>query len=413
VDVAIVGGGIGGLTLALALHQRGVPSRVYESAPAVKELGVGITLLPHAMREMSALGLDQALADQGIENRESCFFNRFGQLLYAEPRGRFAGYPFPEIGIHRGRLHGTLWNAAVARLGRERVLADHQCVGLDQSERKVTLHVRSGGTGAARVPVEADVAIACDGVNSVVRRHFYPREELRFVGINTWRGVTRTRPFLTGRSYVRAGSMRSGNIVIYPIAEDVDGAGHQLINWTAQVAQPGHDRNDWNRPGRLEDFLPIYSSWTFDWLDVPDLIRRSDVLFEYPMVDKDPIDRWTFGRVTLLGDAAHPMYPRGSNGAAQAIIDARALADRLAEGGDPRAALRAYEAARAGPTAQVVLANRAQPPDYLIGRVEELVGDRPFDDLDRYITQAELRRLSDDYKRIAGFALADVTPPRA
>ena len=412
-DIAIVGGGVGGLTLALALHQRGVACRVYESAPAVRELGVGITLLPHAMREMAALGLGQPLADQGIENRESCFFNRFGQLLYAEPRGRVAGYPFPEIGIHRGRLHGILWNAAIARLGAERILSDHQCVGLEQSDGRVTLHFRSESAGAARPPIEADVVIGCDGVNSAVRRQFYPGEELRFVGINTWRGVTRARPFLTGRSYVRAGSMRAGNIVIYPIADDVDGEGRQLVNWTAQVSQPGYERNDWNQPGRLEDVLPIYATWTFDWLDVPDLIRRSDVLFEYPMVDKDPIDRWTFGRVTLLGDAAHPMYPRGSNGAAQAIIDARTLADRLAEGGDPRAALRAYEAARSGPTAQVVLANRAHPPDYLIGRVEELVGDRPFDDLDRYITQAELRRLSDDYKRVAGFALSDVTAPRA
>jgi 2-polyprenyl-6-methoxyphenol hydroxylase-like FAD-dependent oxidoreductase len=411
-DIAVVGGGIGGLTLALALHQRGIPCRVYEGAPAVKELGVGITLLPHAMREMAALGLDGALTAQGIENRESCFFNRFGQLLHSEPRGRFAGYPFAEIGIHRGRLHRTLWNAAGTRLGGERLVTDHQCVGVEQTERRVTLYVRSGTTGAARLPIEADIAIACDGVNSAVRRQFYPGEELRFVGINTWRGVTRARPFLTGRSYVRVGSMQSGNLVIYPIADDVDGEGNQLINWTAQVAQPGYDRNDWNQPGRLEDFLPIYAGWTFDWLDVPDLLRRSDVLFEYPMVDKDPVDRWSFGRVTLLGDAAHPMYPRGSNGAAQAILDARALADRLAEGGDPRDALKAYEAERSGPTARVVRANREHPPDYLIARVEELVGDRPFDDLDRYITRAELQRLSDDYKRVAGFALSDMAAPR-
>jgi 2-polyprenyl-6-methoxyphenol hydroxylase-like FAD-dependent oxidoreductase len=241
-----------------------------------------------------------------------------------------------------------------------------------------------------------------------VRRIFYPGEELRFVGINTWRGVTRAEPFLTGRSYVRAGSIRTGNIVIYPIVHDVDGEGRQLVNWTTQVAQPGYERNDWNKPGRLEDFIHMYADWRFDWLDVPDLIRRSEVIFEYPMVDKDPVERWTFGRVTLLGDAAHPMYPRGSNGAAQAIIDARALADCLAGGGDPLAALSAYEAARSGPTARVVRANREHPPDYIIGRVEELVGDRPFDDLDRYITQAELRRLSDDYKRVTGFALEDV-----
>jgi 2-polyprenyl-6-methoxyphenol hydroxylase-like FAD-dependent oxidoreductase len=407
-DIAIVGGGIGGLTLALALHQRGIPCRVYESAPVVKELGVGITLLPHAMRELTALGLGEVLARQGIENLDSRFFNRFGQLIHVEPRGRGAGYPFPEVGIHRGRLHLTLWNAASTRLGAERLLTDHQCVGVEQTDRRVTLAFRSTGTGAARAPVGADIAIACDGVNSAVRRQFYPAEELRFVGINTWRGVTRATPFLTGRSYVRAGSIRSGNIVIYPIIDDVDGEGRQLVNWTAQVAQPGYDRNDWNKPGRLEDFIHIYAGWTFDWLDVPDLIRRSDVIFEYPMVDRDPVDRWTFGRVTLLGDAAHPMYPRGSNGAAQAIIDARTLADRLAAGGTPEAALADYEASRSEPTARVVRANRAHPPDYLIARVEELVGDRPFDDLDRYITPRELQQLSDDYKRVAGFALEDV-----
>jgi len=254
--------------------------------------------------------------------------------------------------------------------------------------------------------------IACDGVNSTVRRYFYPKDALCFGGINTWRGVTRGKPFLSGRSYVRVGSIHNGNMVIYPIVDDIDGQGHQLINWTAQVAQPGYDRNDWNKPGRLEDFLHIYAAWTFDWLDVPDLVRRSDVIFEYPMVDKDPIDRWTFGRVTLLGDAAHPMYPRGSNGAAQAILDARALADELAAGGDAPGALRAYEARRSGPTARVVRTNREHPPDYLIRLVEELVGDKPFDDLGRHIGPDELRRLSDDYKRVAGFALEDV-PTRA
>ena len=408
-DIAIVGGGIGGLTLALALHQRGLACRVYESAPEVRELGVGITLLPHAMRELTALGLGESLASQGIENRESCFFNRFGQLIYSEPRGRIAGYPVPEVGIHRGRVHLTLWRAAVERFGAERLVSDHHCVGLEQRGGRVTLRFRSTQTGAAREPITADVVVACDGVNSAVRRQFYPDDPLCFGGINTWRGVTRTKPFLTGRSYVRVGSIQRGNLVIYPIADDVDGDGRQLVNWTSQVAQPGYERNDWNKPGRLEDFLPIYAGWTFDWLDIPDLLRRSDVIFEYPMVDRDPIDHWTFGRVTLLGDAAHPMYPRGSNGAAQAILDARTLADCLAAGGDPLAALSAYEAVRSGPTARVVRTNREHPPDYLIRRVEELVGDAPFDDLDRYITRAELQRLSDKYKRITGFAPEHVT----
>ena len=245
-------------------------------------------------------------------------------------------------------------------------------------------------------------------MNSAVRRQFYPDEKLVFTGINTWRGVTTAKPFLGGRTYVRAGSLNTGKIVIYPIVDNVDGKGNQLINWTTEIKTDTTEQNDWNKPGKLEDFYPIYESWKFDWLDVAKLIRESDVIFEYPMVDKDPIARWTFGRVTLVGDAAHPMYPRGSNGSAQAVIDARTLADILARGGDAPAALKEYEAARVGATARVVRTNRQYPPDFIIIRVEELVGDRPFDNLDTYVTQAELKELSDRYKRVAGFAPEDV-----
>jgi 5-methylphenazine-1-carboxylate 1-monooxygenase len=401
-DIAIVGGGIGGLTLALALDQRSIPARVYEGVAEVKELGVGITLLPHAMREYRALGLDAALLAQGVETREACHYNRFGQLIHGEKRGRFAGYPVPELMIHRARLHLTLWNAAIERLGRDRILADHECVGLDQDEDRATLHFRD------RPDVVADVVVGCDGVNSTIRRKFYPDERLAFGGINTWRGVTRMKPFLGGQTYVRAGAMGTGNLVVYPIENDIDGNGTQLINWTTQVYQPGFEANDWNRRGKLEDFVHIYESWKFDWLDVPDMIRRAHVLLEYPMIDKDPVARWTFGRVTLLGDAAHPMYQRGSNGSAQAVIDSRVLADELAKGGDARDAFAAYEAARRETTARIVETNRAHPPDYMIIKVEELVGDKPFDDLDKYITRAELDRMMEDYKRVTGYALAEL-----
>ncbi len=401
-EIAIVGGGIGGLTLALALHQRGIPSRIYEGVAEVKELGVGITLLPHAMREYRALGLDGILIAQGIETREASHFNRFGQLIHSEPRGQFAGYAVPEVMIHRARLHLTLWNAAIERLGADRVLTGHECVGLDQTDDKVTLHFRD------RPDVAADVVIGCDGVNSAVRREFYPNEKLAFGGINTWRGVAYHEPFLSGATYVRAGAMGTGNIVIYPIEDDVDGKGTQLINWTTQVHQPGFEANDWNRKGKIEDFIHIYESWKFDWLDVPDLIRKSHVLLEYPMIDRDPVGRWTFGHVTLLGDAAHPMYQRGSNGSAQAVIDSRVLADAMAKEADPRAAFAAYEAARREVTARIVETNRTTPPDYMIIRVEELVGDRPFDDLDKYITKVELDRMLEDYKRVTGYARADV-----
>jgi 5-methylphenazine-1-carboxylate 1-monooxygenase len=405
-NVAIVGGGICGLSLALNLHQRGIPARVYERAPAIKELGVGITLLPHAMREFSTLGLGEALLAAGIENRESCFFNRFGQLIYKEARGKSAGYSVPEVGIHRGRLHLILFETARAKLGKDGILLDHDCTGVEQDDNGATVHFNK------RASVRADIVIACDGINSAIRKQFYPDDKIAFAGINTWRGVTRRKPILGGRTYMRVGSILTGKIVIYPIIDNVDGQGNQLINWMAEIKRDTFEQNDWNKPGDLSDFFPLYESWRFDWLDVAQMIRDADQILEYPMVDKDPIERWTFGRVTLAGDAAHPMYPRGSNGAAQAAIDARTLADCLQQQADPRAALKSYETARAKPAAKVVRTNREHPPDFINIKVEELVGDKPFDNLDKYITQDELRALSENYKRIAGFALADVAPGR-
>ena len=327
--VAIVGGGICGLSLALHLNQRGIESCVYERAPEIKELGVGITLLPHAMREFSALGLDEELLAAGIENRESCFFNRFGQLIYKEARGKFAGYQYPEVGIHRGRLHVLLHEAARKRLGSDAIRTDYECTGVEQDERSATAHFRQTSTGRPRDGVRADLVVACDGINSAIRRQFYPQDRIAFAGINTWRGVTRRKPILGGRTYMRVGSILTGKIVIYPIIDNIDGEGNQLINWMAEIKRDTTEQNDWNKPGDLADFFPLYESWQFDWLDVAQMIRDADQILEYPMVDKDPIERWTFGRVTLAGDAAHPMYPRGSNGAAQAAIDARTLADFL------------------------------------------------------------------------------------
>jgi 5-methylphenazine-1-carboxylate 1-monooxygenase len=406
-EIVIVGGGIAGLGLAMNLHRRGIPSRVFESAPEIKELGVGITLLPHAMRELTALGLHGDLAPLAIENQESLFFNRFGQLIYKEPRGKFAGYRYPEFGIHRGRLHTAMYRSAVAQLGPGRILTNRTTIGLEQDATGVTLQLRETSTGALET-VRADVVIGCDGIHSAVRKHFYPDERVAFSGINTWRGVSRHAPILGGRSYMRVGSIRTGKLVIYPIIDNVDGAGQQLVNWMAEIEQSPTEQNDWNQPGQLKDFLPIYQSWKFDWLDVPEMLKRADPILEYPMVDKDPINRWTFGRVTLAGDAAHPMYPRGSNGAAQALIDARTLADLLQKSPDPLAALAAYERERLVATTKVVRTNRAHPPDYINIRVEELTGDRPFDNLDRFITQDELRSLSEQYKQIAGFTAADL-----
>jgi 5-methylphenazine-1-carboxylate 1-monooxygenase len=420
--VVIVGGGIGGLALALALHARGIDCEVFEAVAEVREVGVGITLLPHAMRELAALGLADRIEPLGIENLESVFCNRWGQFIFKEARGRHAGYDLPEISLHRGRLHRTLLDAVLERLGQHRVHLNHRFVRVDQGEAGATVHF-VGGTDASQyenatrlamdagladatrlVAVKADVVVGCDGVNSSVRRQFYPDESLAFAGINTWRGVTRHRPILTGKTYLRIGSIDTGKMVIYPIVNDIDGQGLQLINWVAEIRRPDSTMNDWNRSGRIEDFIDIFADWRFDWLDVPALLRNAERVFEYPMVDRDPVAQWSFGRVTLLGDAAHPMYPRGSNGSAQALIDARVLAQTLAEF-DPPAALKSYEAQRLAATARIVETNRTVPPDYIIMKVDELSGGQPFAQLDDLISPQALQAISDEYKRIAGFSL--------
>jgi 2-polyprenyl-6-methoxyphenol hydroxylase-like FAD-dependent oxidoreductase len=402
--VTIIGGGIAGLGLALNLHARGVDCEVFEAVPQVREIGVGITLLPHASRELQALGVLDQLEAVAIENYESVFFNRHGQLIYKELRGRHAGYATPELGIHRGKLHKVLFDQAMAILGPQRVHTGHRCARVEQDERAVRTHFTLAD-GSQRV-VQADVAVACDGVNSVVRQQFFPQDALCFAGINTWRGVTVHKPILTGKSYLRIGSIETGKMVIYPIVDNVDGQGHQLINWMAEIRQPGKPMNDWNQPGQAEDFLPFFKDWTFDWLDVPALVRSAQRVFEYPMVDKDPLPQWSFGRVTLMGDAAHPMYPRGSNGSAQGLIDARTLADLLASPQvDVVQALKDYEAQRLPVTSQVVQTNRSVPPDAIIMKVDELSQGKPFDNLDDLISQDELRQISENYKRIAGFAL--------
>jgi len=403
VRIAIVGGGIAGLGLALSLRQRGIGCEVYEAVPEVKELGVGITLLPHAMRELAALGVQARLEAAGIENLESVFFNRYGQFIYKEPRGRHGGSPYPEVGIHRGKLHRILFEEALAKLGAAHLHTDHRCTGVEQDATGATVHFVDS-KGKQRPDVRADIVIACDGVNSTIRRQFYPDEKVAFAGINTWRGVTVHKPILTGRSYLRVGSIHTGKMVIYPIVNNVDGHGNQLINWMAEIQREGEAMNDWNRPGDKADFEAIFQDWRFDWLDVPALIAGAQQILEYPMVDKDPVPRWTFGRVTLMGDAAHPMYPRGSNGAAQGLIDARTLAELLASTPDPLAALEAYDQARVAPTARVVQTNRSTPPDFINIRVDELSGGKPFRHIDDLISQEELRQISENYKRIAGFS---------
>jgi len=403
-EVIIIGAGIGGLTLGLTLQKSGIPCRVYESVPEVRAIGVGINLLPHATKELAALGLEAALAKVAIETRDATFFNRFGQLIYQEPLGRAAGYDHPQFSIHRGDLQMVLLDAFRDRAGADRVIVNHHCLGVEQDSAGVTVTFSDGPGGKERFTVRGRVAIACDGINSAVRKQFFPDEgEPRYSGVNMWRGVTRWKPILSGASMVRAGWLSHGKMVIYPIRE-ASADGLQLINWVAEIETPNYRKRDWNRAGSLDDFIGPFSDWHFDWLDVPAFIRAADSVLEFPMVDQDPLPRWTFGRITLLGDAAHPMVPRGSNGAGQAILDAKALTSALSGIADPVAALAAYEQQRLEATTRIVLTNRTNPPDAILREVFQRTHDRPFKTIDDVISRDELVALSDGYKRIAGYS---------
>jgi|KBSSwiStaDraftv2_1062776.scaffolds.fasta_scaffold02546_14 2-polyprenyl-6-methoxyphenol hydroxylase-like FAD-dependent oxidoreductase len=405
-EVMIVGAGIGGLTLALMLHRAGIPARVFEAATELRPLGAGINVLPHASAELSALELEDALTSVGVETREAVFYNRFGQLIFREPLGRSAGYASPQVSLHRGDLQKVLLDACVRRIGADRIHMGWQCSHFSQNGRGITLHFTDPATGAARASQRADVAVGCDGLHSVLRKQLHPHEgEPRYSGVNMWRGVTAWEPFLSGASMVRAGWLTHGKMVIYPIRNNIDAAGRQLVNWVAEIETPKHrEKRDWNRPGNLADFIDSYADWHFEWLDVPAMIRATEPILEFPMIDQDPLPWWTQGRVTLLGDAAHPMLPRGSNGAGQAVLDARALADTLVLHRDhPAAALKAYESRRLPATTRVVLANRENPPDAIIREVYLRIGDRPFARIQDVISDDELRAISDSYKRIAQY----------
>ena len=408
-QVAIIGAGIGGLVLALELHRAGISCRVFEAAPEIRPLGVGINVLPHATAVLGGLGLEPSLNQVGVTTREAVFYNRFGQFIHSEPSGRYAGYDSPQYSIHRGDLQKVLTDAVTERLGAGAIVTDHHCDSVDQDDAAASVNFTRTSDGTPLASVRADVVVACDGVHSAIRKQFYPDEgEPRYSGVTMWRGVTVAKPFLTGASMARAGWLASGKMVIYPVRNNVDADGNQLINWVAEIETPQRARRDWTREGQLEDFFEVFKDWQFDWLDVPALIQGAESVLEYPMVDQDPLPRWTFGRVTLLGDAAHPMVPRGSNGAGQAILDAHRLAALMADAAEPAQALFEYEAERLPRTSAVVLANRAAPPDTIIREVWERTGDQPFDQIQDVISSQEIAAISRRYQQVAGYSLEEL-----
>lgn len=403
--VMIVGGGIGGITLACKLALGGVVPEVFDSAPRLEPIGLGINLLPHAAKAMAEIGVLDEIAARSVETYESTFFNRFGQHIYSEPAGLRAGYDLPQYSVHRGDLHEPMLNRFLAVAGAEHLHLAHRCIGFDQDDTGVTVHFQDALTGAPRPSQRGDVLIAADGIHSVIRKVLHPNEgDPVYSGVNMWRGAAVHQPFLQGANMTRIGWLTTGKLVLYPIRNNVDGKGGQLINWVVEIETPKYrDKRDWNKEGQIEDFIGAFEAMKFDWLDVPALLRSTAKVLEYPMVDQDPLPFWTKGRVTLLGDAAHPMYPRGSNGAGQAILDGKSLGDALLAAENPLDALKAYEAERLPVTTQVVLTNRSTPPDVILKEVFDRTGDQPFAHIRDVISEDELSNLSSNYQKIAGY----------
>jgi 2-polyprenyl-6-methoxyphenol hydroxylase-like FAD-dependent oxidoreductase len=403
--VLIAGGGIGGLTLALSLHQIGVPVRVFESVPALKALGVGINVLPHACRELIELGLLDRLDETGIRTRELAYYSKHGNLIWTEPRGLEAGYKWPQISIHRGALHQLLLDAARERIGDANIVTGHHLAGWEEIPGGVRARFSAREGGPEVGQCDGALLIGADGIHSAMRGKLYPDEGPPiWNGRILWRGVTEAEPFLTGRTMIMAGH-EVLKFVCYPILRQASERGRPMINWIAErLLPPDYQwrREDYNRQGKLDEFLPWFESWKFDWLDVPGLIRNAQICYEYPLVDRDPLERWTFGRVTLLGDAAHAMYPIGSNGASQAILDARVLAREILDKGQTQAALLAYEEERRPATTKLVLLNRQNGPEQVMQLVEERAPNG-FANVTDVLSNQELEDIAANYKKVAGF----------
>jgi 2-polyprenyl-6-methoxyphenol hydroxylase-like FAD-dependent oxidoreductase len=407
-EVLIVGGGIGGLVLALSLHQIGVNCRVYEGVPELKPLGAGINLLPHAVRELDELGLLPALDAVGIRTKDASYFNHHGQLIYREVAGTAAGYAWPQFSIHRGDLQMLLYKALLERLGKDSVVTGHKFVSVVQDSSGVTASFKDPN-GNDLPQVRARLMVGCDGISSAVRKQFYPDEgDPVYSGLTVWRGVLSHKPFLSGADTIRAGWMTVGKLMVYPIRDNIDAEGNQLMNWVATLQRPKPTSYDWNGQAKLEDFFEPYSKWQFDWLDVPAMLQKTERYMVYPMVDRNPVPTWTFGRVTLLGDAAHPMYPRGSNGAGQSILDARYITGCFKRKGTTEEALQDYDKVRVEATAKVVLMNRANPPDTVLRVVYERTGGKRFKKIEDVISNTELQEILDNYKAVAGFQIKEL-----
>jgi 2-polyprenyl-6-methoxyphenol hydroxylase-like FAD-dependent oxidoreductase len=405
--VIVVGGGIAGLTLALSLHQAGIAVRVYEAVPVLAPLGVGINLQPAAVRELTELGLGGELERTGIATQELSYFNKFGQLSWNEPRGLSAGYKWPQYSIHRGQLQLLLLRAVRERVGDENYHSGLRLMWFEQNPNRVAATFRDSKTGTTVID-NADILVGADGIHSTVRRQLYPSEGgPRFAEQLLWRAAVDAEPFLGGHTMAIAGHFDQ-RIIVYPIASG-DSKGRLLTNWICQMAvrDDAPPREDWNRRVSKVRILAAFDKWHFPWLDMPALIRQTPEIYEFPLVDRDPVQAWTFGRVTLIGDAAHPMQPIGSQAGSQAIIDARALTGALLETPNTVEALKRYECERRPIMNDITLRNRQLGPEAAMQLVEQRA-PAGFDRIDDVITREEIKVIVASFSSAAGLDVETV-----
>jgi 2-polyprenyl-6-methoxyphenol hydroxylase-like FAD-dependent oxidoreductase len=413
--VLIAGGGIGGLAMALTLHQLGVPCVVFESVRQLKPLGVGINLQPNAVRELGDLGIGADALDRiGLPAREWALVGLNGNDVYSEPRGLLAGYRWPQYAVHRGELQMLLYRTVLERLGPGSVRPGHRVAGYrNEADGTVTATVETAA--GTRLDIRGAMLIGADGMHSAVRAQMHPAQPpIHWGGAIMWRGVSPGVPIRTGASFVGLGTHRH-RLVFYPISPPDPATGLATINWIAEVtvdASQGWRNSGWFKPVAIADFIHHFADWKWDWLDVPALLSRAEGAYENPMIDRDPVPTWREGRVLLIGDAAHPMYPTGSNGASQAIMDARTLGAALVEHGLTEAALAAFDQRFCGPVSQLVLRNRGAGPFGLLNLVDERCGGA-FDNIDDVIPPAERAAFMAGYKSAAGFAVdaLNAAPP--
>ncbi|WP_330629356.1 FAD-dependent monooxygenase (plasmid) [Thioclava litoralis] len=406
-DIAIIGAGPGGLATALRLEQKGFRPKIYEAVPDLQPLGVGVDIKVYGTKELTEMGLLERFQEISVEATESIFYTGHGQEIFGEKCGKHIGYDHEQRFVHRGTLQFLLREAVIERLGPDAIVYGARLQTFEQDETGVTLHFAE----AEGVPqtVRADVMLGIDGIHSAVRKQLLPAStRTHYSGIAMYRGVTVMPAYRDGGTILHIGDpIRQGSLIVYPIRNDVDGQGNVLVNWVCEQRGKPKGVEDWSVRVSPDEIAHVFDDVKLDFLDVGKMIREAREIYIYPLIDNDPLEQWSFGRVSLVGDAAHAMYPRGGNGVCQALVDARVISEKLHEIDDPVAALQAYQDARLEGVNRLVIANRGEGPEVIRRLVEEKSGGQPFDDIDTVIPRAEVEALFMEYHRMAGMKRPD------